>query len=363
MDFIRIKAGRKAYRLIKDGGFHFDRVTGYFGPAAGPRWLVASGFDLALLAQGVLGQSRPTSLIGASAGAWRFAAWVQPEPEKSYRTLMERYITTVYTRQDTAATVLKSLHAIIDAYIEDDALPFAMTNKQYRLAVLTARSKHLLTSEIKVIQALGLGLFFIFNALNRRTMHRFFERVVFYQGAKPPAFCLVKSFRGMFVPLTEVNFKHAVMASGSIPLVVGGIRNIFGAPKGIYRDGGMLDYHINQSYAAKDDDITLFFLHQERIVPGWMDKKLKRRRTPDEFLDNVLMVHLSDEFIEKLPYGKVPDRSDFKIFIDDPAARIQYWRQAVEKAAPLGDQFLELVASGRIREVVEPLWHDPNGNS
>ncbi|MFH1078991.1 MAG: hypothetical protein V1766_01800 [Pseudomonadota bacterium] len=173
MDSIRIKAGRKAYRLIKDSGFNFDQVAGYFGPAAGPRWLAASGFDLALIKHGMLGRSRPVSLIGASAGAWRFAAWVQPEPEKSYRTLMEKYITTIYTRTDTAATVLKSLHRIIDSYLEDDALPFAMANKQYRLALLTVRSKHMVASELRVIQALGLGLFFLFNALNRQAMHRF----------------------------------------------------------------------------------------------------------------------------------------------------------------------------------------------
>jgi hypothetical protein len=140
--------------------------------------------------------------------------------------------------------------------------------------------------------------------------------------------------------------------------VVGGVRNIFGAPKGVYRDGGMLDYHINQPYAVKDDDVILFFLHQERIVPGWMDKRLKSRRPPDEYLDPVLMVHLSDEFVEQLPFGKVPDRSDFKTFIDDPAARIRYWRQAVEQTASLGEQFLECVASGRIRNMVEPLWQD-----
>jgi hypothetical protein len=358
MNPIQIKAGRKAYRLIKDGGFHFDQVAAYYGPAAGPRWLAASGFDLALLQKGVLGRSRSVSLIGASAGAWRFAAWIQPEPEKSYRTLMEKYITTIYTRSDTAATVLKSLSAIMDDYLEDDALPFALANKKYRLAVLTVRSKNLVASELKIIQALGLGLSFLLNALNRRAMHRFFEPVVFYQGAKPPPFCLAAAFRGKFVPLTEVNFKYAVLSSGAIPLVVGGVKDIFGAPKGVYRDGGMLDYHLNQNYAAKDDDITLFFLHQERIIPGWMDKKLKRRRPPDDVLDNVLMVHLSDEFVEKLPYGKVPDRSDFKTFIDDPVTRIKYWRQAVEQAAPLGEQFLELVAGGRIRDVVEPLWHD-----
>jgi hypothetical protein len=251
MNPIQIKAGRKAYRLIKDGGFHFDQVTAYYGPAAGPRWLVASGFDLALLREGALGRSRPVSLIGASAGAWRFAAWIQPEPEKSYRALMEKYTTTSYVRTDTPATVLESLSAIMNDYLEDDALPFALANKKYRMAVLTARSKNLVASELKTIQALGLGLSFLCNALNRRAMHLFFEPVVFYQGAKPPPFCLAAAFRGRFVPLTEVNFKHAVLASGAIPLVVGGVKDIFGAPKGIYRDGGMIDYHLNHRLLVK----------------------------------------------------------------------------------------------------------------
>ena len=350
MDPIRVKAGKKAYALIKEGGFHFDLVTNYYGPAAGPRWLVASGFDLALLRNSVLGQVQPVCLIGASAGAWRFAAWVQPEPEKSYRTLMEKYITTTYTRHDTSETVLKSLSAIINAYIEDDALPFAMSNKNYRLAVLTVRSKHLIASEWRSLQALGLGLAFLFNAI-----HRFFERVVFYQGAKPPHFCLVNGFRGQFIPLREVNFKYAVLASGAIPLVVGGVRDIYGAPKGVYRDGGMIDYHLNQNYAARDEDVTLLFLHQERVVPGWMDKRLKHRQLPPDVLDNVLMVHLSDQFIQQLPGGKVPDRGDFKTFIDDPGTRIRNWQQAVAQSAPLGEQFLELVASGRIRDAVEPM--------
>jgi hypothetical protein len=355
MELIRVKAGKKAYALIKDRGFHFDQVANYYGPAAGPRWLVASGFDLALLQSGVLGRTRPVSLIGASAGAWRFAAWIQPEPEKSYRTLMERYIATTYTREDTAATILKSINGIINAYLEDDALPFALASRHYRLAVHTVRAKHLIASEKRLLQSLGLGFAFLFNALHRDAIHRFFERVVFYQGAKPPPFCLAGGFRGRYIPLRAFNFKYAVMASGAIPLVIGGVRDIFGAPKGVYRDGGMIDYHLNQNYAVRDEDLTLFFLHQERIIPGWMDKRLKNRRPQPDALENVLMVYLTEDFIRQMPGGKVPDRGDFKTFIDDPKTRIRNWRRAVEKAAPLGEQFLELVASGRIRESVEPL--------
>ena len=101
MDNIRVKAGRLAYELIRAGGFSLDRIGTYFGPAGGPRWLVASGFDLTLLKDGLLGRTRPVCLVGASAGAWRFAAWLQPEAIKSYRALMEAYISATYGRKDT----------------------------------------------------------------------------------------------------------------------------------------------------------------------------------------------------------------------------------------------------------------------
>ncbi|MCX5854532.1 MAG: hypothetical protein NTZ24_08200 [Deltaproteobacteria bacterium] len=352
MDSIRIKAGKLACEVIQDGGFHFDRVTTYFAPATGPRWLAATGFDLTLLKSGLLGHLRPVTLIGASAGAWRFAAWVQPEPEKSYRTLMDAYITTSYKRTETPATILKSMRDIMNTYLEDDALPFALTNKKYRLAVITARAKNLVSSETKWVQQIGLGICFLLNAVNRSQLYHFAERVVFYNGPKPPHFCLRPDFRGRFIPLTEINFKHAVMASGAIPVVIAGVRNIYGAPTGVYRDGGLLDYHLTHHYAPKDDDITLFFNHQERIVPGWLDKKLSYRRPPDHILDNVLMVYPSEDFIARMPGGKVPDRGDFKTFIDHPATRIENWRQSVQLAEPLGEQFLELVESGKIRDVV-----------
>jgi hypothetical protein len=67
------------------------------------------------------------------------------------------------------------------------------------------------------------------------------------------------------------------------------------------------------------------------------------------------MVYPSDEFIAALPGGRIPDRGDFTTFIDDPATRIANWQKAVELSAPLGEVFLELIASGRIKDVVEKL--------
>ena len=355
MSRLRIKAGQRAYEIIKDGGFNFDSISSYFGPAVGPRWLIASGFDLTLLTKGILGRSNAVHLIGSSAGAWRFAAWLQPQAAECYRKLINAYINVKYSRDDTPSTVLTKLTGLINEYLEDDALSFALANKKYRLSIITARSRGLVAFENLWIQKIGLVTCYLFNYFSRNNIYSFAERVVFYNGSIPPPFCFKPQFRGRFVRINEINFKYAVMASGAIPLVVAGVKNIYGAPRGVYRDGGLIDYHLAHQFASKENDLILFFHHQERIIPGWLDKK-KVLRVPDaETLSNVLMVFPSQSFIENLPNEKVPDRDDFLTYIDDHDQRIKNWYKTVELSAPLGEDFLELVASGRIRDVVEKL--------
>lgn len=355
MSRIRIKAGKNIYKIIKDGGFNFDSVSTYFGPAVGPRWLIASGFDLTFLKGGFLGRSKPVQLVGASAGAFRFAAWLQPQAIESYQKLLEVYINVKYAKHDTPATSLREITNVINAYLEDDALSFALANKKYRLVVITARARGLVASSNTWLQKLGLATCFVFNYFSRENIYKFADRVVFYNASKPPAFCLKSQFRGTYVQMNEINFKYAVLASGAIPLVIDGVRDIYGAPLGVYRDGGLIDYHLTHQFAAKENEIVLFFHHQERIIPGWLDKNITQRVPEPYTLNNVLMVIPSQSFVENLPNGKVPDRTDLVTYINDPVTRIKNWRKSVELSAPLGEEFLELVGSGKIREIVEEI--------
>jgi hypothetical protein len=350
---IEIKAGSKVFELIKDGGFHFDRITTYVGPAVGPRWLVASGFDLTLLNTGVLAKSKPVLLAGASAGAWRFASWLQPEPIESYRALLDAYIAQTYSREDTPGTIMRSLSRIINAFIDNDALSFALANRKYRLAITTARGRNLNGSDAPWVQKVGLLCALIANTMSPSLLHKFFERVVFYCAPLPPRFCLRDSFMGKAIPLNETNFKDALLASGAIPLLVAGIKNIFGSPNGTYRDGGIFDYHLNHEYTFKEGELTLLFHHCEKIIPGWLDKKIKSRRVSGPMLDNVLMIHPSRDFVESLPAKKVPDRDDFVTFADRPERRIEMWRKAVASCAHLGEEFLEVAGGSRLRDVVQ----------
>ena len=114
-----------------------------------------------------------------------------------------------------------------------------------------------------------------------------------------------------------------------------------------------MDYHLNQKYSGGKGAVTLLFNHQQRLIPTWLDKRLRSRHPADEYLEDLLMVYPSSDFIRKLPYGKVPEREDFRKHADNPSKRMRNWRKTVEVSKHLGEQFLELVESGKLRSVAK----------
>ena len=353
MSDIAVRAGENAYELIMNGTLHPDRITTYLGPAVGPRWLVASGFDLTLLSSGVLGNRRPVQLIGSSAGALRFAAWIQPEPEKRYYQLLNSYISMVLTQKDTPQNILGTLQWVIDSYVEDSAVPFALANKKYRLSIIAARAKYLAASEMKLIQAFGLATAFALNACKPSWLSAMFQRVVFHSGTMPPPMCLNGDFVGIALPLNEANFKSALLASSAVPLAVAGVKNIFGAPRGVYRDGGLVDYHLNQHYGGTGKgEIALMFHHEARLIPSWLDRRLVYRGPSTTMTKNLLMIHPTEEFVKRLPGGRIPTREDFHEYAAHPPERMKRWWEVVRASEHLGEEFLELLQGDKLRDAV-----------
>ncbi|HET8850873.1 MAG TPA: patatin-like phospholipase family protein, partial [Marinobacter sp.] len=153
--------------------------------------------------------------------------------------------------------------------------------------------------------------------------------------------------------LSRDNLLPALLASASIPLIMSGVRDLPGAPAGVYRDGGLLDYHLDLPY--EQPGVILYPHFTDKVVPGWFDKSLPWRRGDATRLQDVLLVSPSPEYLAGLPNGKLPDRKDFEKYTGDDAGRERVWHRAVAESDRLGDEFMELVTSGRLVDRLQPL--------
>jgi hypothetical protein len=85
-----------------------------------------------------------------------------------------------------------------------------------------------------------------------------------------------------------------------------------------FRDGGLLDYHLDLPYSG--DDIVLYPHFTDPGDSGLVRQDLPWRRACPARLQNVLLLAPSKEYLSRLPYGKLPDRNDFKRFMGDARA-------------------------------------------
>src|SRR3546814_4034932 len=98
------------------------------------------------------------------------------------------------------------------------------------------------------------------------------------------------------------------------------------------------------------DGLVLYPHFSQRVTPGWFDKPLKWRNASRDNMASTLLVAPSDDYLARLPHGKLPSRDDFKRYLGDDVGRERYWRQALAESDRLGDEFLELVDSGKVAE-------------
>src|SRR6185437_4830161 len=296
---------------------------------------------------------RVRHLIGASIGAWRFAAACRPDPVAALNDFARLYVEQSYPPRpsrrfvsEAARTMLAGLFAGHEAQI--------LSSASYRLHILTVRGRWPLTRDASWMTPLGFGMAAMANALGRRHLARFIDRTLFRDPRECPPFVPVgdvsapeahrtirfDAFHTHVVPLDAKNLGEALVASASIPLVLEGVADIPLAPRGMYWDGGIIDYHLHLPY-HQARGLVLYPHFTDRIVPGWLDKGMPWRHARGEWLENVVLVAPSRGYLAKLPLGKLPDRNDFKRFSGDDAGRMKYWRTAIAESGRLADAFLE----------------------
>ncbi len=349
---LSIKVGHQAMAHIRERGLHPADVGILPGAAGGPKALGIQGLDLALFGEWLPRAVRERSLIGASIGSWRFAAACLPDPVQGLRLLGELYTQQCFAKGVTMAQVSQSCHRMLDDLLAGQDARI-LDNLHYRLNVMVVRSHGRLAQDHRAHLGLGLGAVIADNLLGRARLSRHFERVILHDRRLAPPLQPLTDFPSRCLPLDTGNLRQALLASGSIPMVMEGVRDIPGAGAGTFRDGGLLDYHLDLPYSG--EDLVLYPHFTDKVIPGWFDKTLPWRRGNAQRLRNVVLLAPSASYLACLPCGKLPDRSDFKRFMGQDKARQGYWRTAMSESRRMGDEFLELVATGRLVDVLQPL--------
>lgn len=349
---LTLKAGPRALSRIREQGLKPADVGILPGAAGGPKGIGIQGLDLALFGEWLPRAPRERALIGASIGSWRFASACLADAANGIRRLGELYTSQRFAKGVTIAEVSSSCRQMLHELLNDRDAE-VVENPHYRLHIVVVRSNGLLQHDHRGKLGLGLSSVIGDNLLARRRLGRHFERVILHDVRQPPPLSELSDFRSHFHALTASNLRQALLASGSIPMVMEAIREIPGLEPGAYRDGGLLDYHLDLPYSG--DDIVLYPHFTDRVIPGWFDKAIPWRRADRTRLQDVLLLAPSREYLSRLPHGKLPDRSDFKRYLGDDTGRERYWRQAMKESERLGDEFLELADSSRLAQCLQPL--------
>lgn len=349
---LAVHAGPAALRLLRDEGLRASDVRMMVGASGGAKWLVLAGLDKAIMRELVPSFTAPVHLLGSSIGAWRFSCYAQEDRLAALARFEYAYLNQTYSDKPDREEITRTSQRILSDVIGVDGANEIATNPVFRLHVMAVRSRHLTASEHPLPLMTGLGAAALANQLSRKTLGAFFSRALISDQRDRPPFYDVDDLPIEHVALTPENVAPAVLASGSIPMVLHGVTPIPGARPGVYRDGGITDYHFDLPLSC-DDGLTLYPHFYEQLTPGWFDKRRKSRRPQSHHLDRVLLLAPSAEFVAALPYGKIPDRKDFKGMSQQE--RLKSWRRVVAESERLGDAFIELVRQGRLAEVAQPL--------
>lgn len=350
---LTFRAGAGALRSIRQHGFDVASVGTIAGASGGAKWLVLSQVDRAILTNLVPNMRGPVHLIGSSIGSWRFACYAQSDPLAAIQRFESAYLGQAYSDKPDIHEITAKSREIMASILGETGATEILSHPLFRTHIMAVRSRHVTATENRGLLAASLVTAAALNAINRKTLGLFFERALFFDKRDRPPFFDLTGFPLQQIELSDRNLADAIVATGAIPLVLSGVRDIRGARPGVYRDGGVIDYHLDLPHSERER-ITLFPHFYDRIVPGWFDKKLRWRRPHPGNVDRTILISPSDEFVARLPNAKIPDRSDFLNY--SPQERVAAWKTCVAACAELADELNEVFARDQLAARLEPLW-------
>lgn len=344
-----IYAGKSAMKVLKENGFKQELFTSFLGASGGPKLFSLLQSDRYLFGEFFKDCSTELNLIGSSAGAFRSACFAQKNPTEAIERLAKSYAETTYSKNARPDEITEKASLLLDTVFGDSGAKDIIENKIFKVHFIVAKSNGFVSFENKYLQGLGLFSSYLRNRSNRHKLNKQYKRYVFQSPSSGLKFTDPDNIETVTVNLNEKNIKQALLASGSIPMVMKGIKDIPNAPRGIYRDGGIIDYHFD--IQLHDEGLTLYPHFNSEPKSGWFDKSSKRGVRSENY-DKTVLLCPSPKFIASLPFSKIPDRNDF-VKLDDQT-RIKYWKTVLSETEKLVEVLNNFVESQDI-DFVKPM--------
>ena len=362
---LTLRAGPRALALIRERGLRPDDIDILPGASGGAKWLAIAGLDRYLfgtflrpvaVSPSAPSRTRPLHCIGSSIGSWRIACLAQHDPVAALARGHHAYIYGQrYSHKPGPREVTAVLTQCLDDILGDTGVEEILSHPFARLHIITAQGLGLAASQRRLVLATSIALAVSGNLVQRRLLSLQFRRTVFHAAGEASPFHDLRDLPTVHRALTRDNLRDALIASGSIPLLVEGAR-IAGRPNEVHWDGGVLDYHLDLNF-GDGDGLVLYPHFYSHVVPGWFDKGLPWRRARAKNFERALLIAPSASFVASLPGGRIPDRRDFYAF---PAAeRERRWQAVLDASAQLGEELHELITAGKLADHVHA-WGTTN---
>lgn len=340
---------------IREQGLKQQHIRLIAGASGGPKWFVLYGLDRYLFGEFLAGRETPLTVLGTSAGAWRLSCLAQRDPVPALDRLAWHYSRQTYSRRPDKHEISREARALLDTVLGESGAEEIAGNPLVHVNIIANRARFPLRSENNALLSAGLLCCGASNAVSRRTLSWYLERVFFFNRHAGGSIVRPTDLPARHVELKAETVKAALMATGSIPLVMEGVTDIKGMEGSLFRDGGIIDYHFDLPFSSVEG-LVLYPHFYAGITPGWFDRVAPWRRIDPGNFDNVIVVAPSAEFVSSLPYGKISDRKDFEKMTDEQ--RLDYWQRVLSASERLADDFSRWLESDDPARWIRPLTAD-----
>lgn len=337
---LSVYLGKWAAQQIGREGWSPDLFSLLLGASGGPKWFILGELDRLLFGDFLQRSEQPLSVLGSSIGSWRHACFAMQDPVAAIERLQQGYLHQHYASKPTAAEVSEVSRNILDELLGENGAAELVNHPRIQTHIVTARGRGPAAARSTALLASGMGAAALGNTVSRRLLNLNFQRVIFHSGATANPGLALEDFTTRYCRLQENSIGAVLHASGAIPFVLTGEQDIPGAPPGQYWDGGIIDYHFDLTQ-YRGDGLILYPHFSASVIPGWFDKFLPWRKAAIDDIDHLVLLCPSEEFIADLPFGKIPDRSDFSRLGHEE--RVRYWEKCIDRSRALAEEFAELL--------------------